>query len=146
MFFGGRMKGMPPKLVSDDGRHVVIRPLAYVAESDLERWAQAQQFPIIPCNLCGSQVNLQRAQIKQMLREWERRYPGRIDNMAAAMGRITPSHLMDRNLHPFATLQASGVPQREGDKAFDDDTDCSESRAAQPVRIVQQVAGVAGAR
>jgi tRNA 2-thiocytidine biosynthesis protein TtcA len=144
MFFGGRLKGMPPKLVSDDGRHVVIRPLVYVAESDLERWAQVRGFPIIPCNLCGSQVNLQRAQIKQMLREWERRYPGRIDNMAAAMGRITPSHLMDRNLHPFTTLQANGVPEREGDKAFDDD-DCSASRAAQPVRIVQQAAGVAGA-
>jgi len=135
MFFGGRLKGMPPKLVSDDGRHVVIRPLAYVAESDLERWAEARRFPIIACNLCGSQVNLQRAQIKQMLREWELRYPGRIDNMAAAMGRITPSHLMDRNLHPFAMLQASGVPQREGDKAFDDD-DCSDTRAAQPLRIV----------
>ena len=139
MFFGGRMKGMPPKLVSDDGRHVVIRPLAYVAESDLERWAQARRFPIIPCNLCGSQVDLQRAQIKQMLREWERRYPGRTDNMAAAMGRITPSHLMDRNLHPFATLQARGVSEPEGDKAFDDD-DCSDPRAAQPVRIVASVA------
>ena len=138
MFFGGRMKGMPPKLVSDDGRHVVIRPLAYVAESDLERWAQARHFPIIPCNLCGSQVNLQRAQIKQMLRDWERRYPGRIDNMAAAMGRITPSHLMDRNLHAFATLQASGVSDRDGDKAFDDEDDCSDTRTAQPVRIVQQ--------
>ncbi|HSW24937.1 MAG TPA: tRNA 2-thiocytidine(32) synthetase TtcA, partial [Burkholderiaceae bacterium] len=135
MFFGGRLKGMPPKLVSDDGRHVVIRPLAYVAESDLERWAQTRRFPIIPCNLCGSQVNLQRAQIKQMLREWERQYPGRTDNMAAAMGRITLSHLMDRNLHPFATLQVTHVPDREGDKAFDDDDDCS-TPAAQPVRLM----------
>jgi len=125
MFFGARMKGMPPKLVSDDGRHVVIRPLAYVAESDLERWAEARRFPIIPCNLCGSQANLQRAQIKQMLRDWERHHPGRIDNMAAAMGRITPSHLMDRNLYPFATLQASGVIDRDGDRAFDDDADCA---------------------
>jgi len=145
MFFGGRMKGMPPKLVSDDGRHVVIRPLAYVAESDLERWALARRFPIIPCDLCGSQVNLQRAQIKQMLREWERHDPGRIHNMAAAMGRITPSHLMDRNLHPFATLQASGVSDREGDKAFDDEDNCSDTRAAQPVRMVQQ-AGATAAR
>ena len=135
MFFGGRLKGMPPKLVSDDGRHVVIRPLAYVAESDLERWALVQRFPIIPCNLCGSQVNLQRAQIKQMLREWERQYPGRTDKMAAAMGRITPSHLMDRNLHPFTTLQVTHVPEREGDKAFDDDDDCS-TPAAQPVRLM----------
>jgi tRNA 2-thiocytidine biosynthesis protein TtcA len=102
----------------------VIRPLAYVAESDLEHWARLKDFPIIPCNLCGSQVNLQRAQIKQMLREWERRYPGRIDNMAAAMGRITPSHLMDRNLHPFTTLQANGTVNADGDKAFDDDA-CS---------------------
>ena len=136
MFFGGRMKSMPPKLVSDDGRHVVIRPLAYVAESDLERWAEHRRFPIIPCSLCGSQPNLQRAQIKQMLREWERRHPGRIDNMAAAMGRITPSHLMDRNLHPFATLQASGVPDKQGDKAFDEDDECSSALPAQPVRLV----------
>jgi len=136
MFFGGRLKGMPPKLVSDDGRHVVIRPLAYVAESDLERWAEQRRYPIIPCDLCGSQVNLQRAQIKKMLREWENRYPGRIDNMAAAMGRITPSHLMDRKLHPFATLQANGVSDREGDKAFDDDTGCADTRAEQLVRVV----------
>jgi tRNA 2-thiocytidine biosynthesis protein TtcA len=135
MFFGARMKGMPPKLVSDDGRHVVIRPLAYVAESDLEHWARLKDFPIIPCNLCGSQVNLQRAQIKQMLREWERRYPGRIDNMAAAMGRITPSHLMDRNLHPFTTLQANGTVNADGDKAFDDDA-CSDVYTGQPLRVV----------
>ena len=144
MFFGGRMKGMPPKLVSDDGRHVVIRPLAYVAESDLERWSEQRRFPIIPCTLCGSQVNLQRAQIKQMLREWERHHPGRIDNMAAAMGRITPSHLMDRNLHPFATLQATGASDHEGDKAFDDDV-CSDTHAERQMRIVQGAAGVPAA-
>jgi tRNA 2-thiocytidine biosynthesis protein TtcA len=135
MFFGARLKGMPPKLVSDDGRHVVIRPLAYVAESDLERWAEQRRFPIIPCSLCGSQPNLQRAQIKQMLREWERHHPGRIDNMAAAMGRITLSHLMDRNLFPFATLQASGLADPQGDKAFDDDGGCAEPLAGQPLRI-----------
>jgi tRNA 2-thiocytidine biosynthesis protein TtcA len=135
MFFGARMKGMPPKLVSDDGRHVVIRPLAYVAETDLERWAEHRGFPIIPCNLCGSQVNLQRAQIKQMLREWERRHPGRIDNMAAAMGRITPSHLMDRNLYPFVSLKAGGVADRDGDRAFDDDDDCATS-GVQPLRLL----------
>jgi len=135
MFFGARLKGMPPKLVSDDGRHVVIRPLAYVAESDLERWAEARRFPIIPCSLCGSQPNLQRAQIKQMLREWERRHPGRIDNMAGAMGRITLSHLMDRNLFPFATLQASGLADPQGDKAFDDDGGCAEPTAGQPLRL-----------
>jgi tRNA 2-thiocytidine biosynthesis protein TtcA len=138
MFFGGRMKGMPPKLVSDDGRHVVIRPLAYVAESDLERWAEQRRFPIIPCTLCGSQDNLQRAQIKQMLREWECRHPGRIDNMAASMGRITPSHLMDRNLYPFTTLEAKGLPDPLGDKAFDDDEDaCADPSAGQPLRLVR---------
>ena len=109
MFFGGRLKGMPPKLVSDDGRNVVIRPLAYVAETDLERWAEHRQFPIIPCTLCGSQDNLQRVQIKQMMREWERQYPGRIDNMLHAMGNVVPSHLMDRKLYPFTTLKATGV-------------------------------------
>jgi len=136
MFFGGRLKGMPPKLVSDDGRHVVIRPLAYVAEVDLERWAEHRRFPIIPCTLCGSQPNLQRAQIKQMLRKWERRHPGRIDNMASAMGRITLSHLMDRNLFPFATLQATGAADAQGDKAFDDDDGCAEPQTEQPMRLV----------
>ncbi|HYJ96886.1 MAG TPA: ATP-binding protein, partial [Burkholderiaceae bacterium] len=137
MFFGARLKGMPPKLVSDDGRHVVIRPLAYVAEVDLERWAEHRRFPIIPCTLCGSQPNLQRAQIKQMLREWERRYPGRIDNMASAMGRITLSHLMDRNLFPFATLQATGVADAQGDKAFDEDDGCAEAQAERPLHLVR---------
>jgi tRNA 2-thiocytidine biosynthesis protein TtcA len=121
MFFGGRLKGMPPKLVSDDGKHIVIRPLAYVAEADLERWATQRGFPIIPCTLCGSQDNLQRVQTKALIHDWERRYPGRIDNLFNAMGRITPSHLMDRNLYPFTTLQSSGVPDPRGDKAFDAD-------------------------
>jgi tRNA 2-thiocytidine biosynthesis protein TtcA len=123
MFFGGRMKAMPPKLVSDDGRHVVIRPLAYVAETDLERWAELRRYPIIPCTLCGSQDNLQRVQIKAMLRQWEREYPGRSDNMLRAMGHVVKSHLLDRNLYPFATLQPGGVADPAGDKAFDDDDD-----------------------
>jgi len=123
MFFGSRMKGMPPKLVSDDGRNIVIRPLAYVAETDLERWAEHRQFPIIPCSLCGSQANLQRVQIKKMLRDWDRQFPGRIDNLFSAMGHIVPSHMMDRNLYPFTTLRSTGVPQADGDRAFDDD-DC----------------------
>jgi tRNA 2-thiocytidine biosynthesis protein TtcA len=121
MFFGSRIKGMPPKLVSDDGKHVVIRPLAYVAETDLERWAEHRQFPIIPCTLCGSQTTLQRVQVKAMIRDWERQYPGRIENMFTAMGNITPSHMMDRNLFPFTTLQATGLSSTEGDKAFDDE-------------------------
>ena len=124
MFFGSRMKGMPPKLVSDDGRHIVIRPLAYVAEADLERWARHRQFPIIPCTLCGNQENLQRVQIKQMLRDWERQHPGRIANLFSAMGNIVPSHLMDRNLYPFGRLQASGVAEPLGDRAFDDEDLC----------------------
>jgi tRNA 2-thiocytidine biosynthesis protein TtcA len=129
MFFGARMKGMPPKLVSDDGRHVVIRPLAYVAEADLARWAEHRQFPIIPCTLCGSQDDLQRAQIKTMIQQWERTHPGRIDNMLKSMGRITPSHMMDRALHSFETLKATGLPDPGGDKAFDDDDDCGAPSA-----------------
>jgi tRNA 2-thiocytidine biosynthesis protein TtcA len=119
MFFGGRLKGMPPKLFSDDGRHVVIRPLAYVAETDLERWAEHRRFPIIPCTLCGSQDDLQRVQVKAMLREWERRYPGRSDNMLRAMAHVVPSHLMDKRLYPFDGVRATGTPEADGDKAFD---------------------------
>jgi tRNA 2-thiocytidine biosynthesis protein TtcA len=133
MFFGGRMKGMPPKLVSDDGRHIVIRPLAYVAEADLERWAAWRRYPIIPCTLCGSQENLQRVQTRQMLRDWEKRYPGRIDNLFNAMGKLTPSHLMDRSLYPFETLKADGVPRPGGDRAFDPDGGDSD----QPVHPLQ---------
>jgi tRNA 2-thiocytidine biosynthesis protein TtcA len=121
MFFGSRIKGMPPKLVSDDGKNIVIRPLAYVAETDLEKWAAHRQFPIIPCTLCGSQDNLQRVQVKRMIREWDRQYPGRIDNMFTAMGNITPSHMMDRNLYPFTTLKTTGVASADGDIAFDDE-------------------------
>ncbi|WP_298233848.1 tRNA 2-thiocytidine(32) synthetase TtcA [uncultured Azohydromonas sp.] len=119
MFFGSRLKGMPPKLVSDDGRNIVIRPLAYVAETDIERWAAHRQYPIIPCTLCGSQENLQRVQIKQMLRDWDKRFPGRIDNMFTAMGNIVPSHMMDKRLYDFMGLKATGVPDPDGDKAFD---------------------------
>ena len=121
MFFAARLKGMPAKLVSDDGKNIVIRPLAYVAEADLERWAAQKQFPIIPCTLCGSQENLQRVQTRQMLRDWGRRFPGRVDNMFNAMAHVVPSHLMDRNLYPFASLEATGVADSAGDRAFDDD-------------------------
>ncbi len=123
LFFGGRLKGMPPKLVSDDGRHTVIRPLAYVAETDLERWAAHRQFPIIPCSLCGSQENLQRVQMKQMLREWDQKHPGRIDNMHRAFSHVVPSHLMDRNLYPFTTIRPTGVADPAGDHAFDEEED-----------------------
>jgi tRNA 2-thiocytidine biosynthesis protein TtcA len=143
MFFGSRLKGMPPKLVSDDGKHVVIRPLAYVAETDLERWAEHRRFPIIPCTLCGSQSNLQRVQVKKMIRDWERQYPGRIDNMFTAMGNITLSHLMDRNLYPFTTLQASGVASAGGDIAFDEEP-CEAPAAAATVRVHRLAPGVGG--
>jgi tRNA 2-thiocytidine biosynthesis protein TtcA len=129
MFFGSRLKGMPAKLVSDDGRNVVIRPLAYVDETDLVRWAEHRQFPIIPCTLCGSQDNLQRVQIRQMLRDWDRRFPGRIDNLFTAMGNVVPSHLMDRNLYPFTTLQRTGVVNPGGDRAFDEEEDCGTPQA-----------------
>ena len=119
MFYGGRMKGMPPKLVSDDGKHVVIRPMAYVPEKDTIRWAQYQQFPIIPCNLCGSQDGLQRVAIGQMLREWEKKFPGRIESMFRAMGNIVTTHMMDPQLNDFKNARATGVADENGDKAFD---------------------------
>jgi len=106
LFFGGKMKAMSPKLRSDDGGHVVIRPLAYVAERDLDAYAQARAFPIIPCDLCGSQPTLQRKLVKEMLREWEKRYPGRIESMLRALSDIVPSHLMDRGLFDFAAVRA----------------------------------------
>ena len=121
LFYGGRLKGMPPKLVSDDGKHVVIRPLAYVKETDLARYAQEKAFPIIPCNLCGSQENLKRKEMKRMLLEWERRYPGRVENTFNALARVTPSHLMDAGLFDFKNLCASGAPQPDGDIAFDEE-------------------------
>ena len=119
MFFGGKMKAMSPKLVSDDGKHVVIRPLAYVDEADLEAYAAYKQFPIIPCDLCGSQDNLQRQQVKQMLRDWEKRFPGRIDSIFRSMQNIAPSHLLDRGLFDFTDVRADGAAHEEGDKAFD---------------------------
>ena len=96
---------MPPKLLSDDARHVVIRPLAYVSEEDLVEYAQARAFPIIPCTLCGSQENLQRKQIAQMLAQWERTSPGRIESMLRALGNVAPSHLLDRKLFDFGALK-----------------------------------------
>jgi len=121
MFHGGRLKGMSPKLVSDDGRNVVIRPLAYVNEADLARFAELKQFPIIPCNLCGSQANLQRQEVKRMLAEWDRRHPGRVQNIFNSLTRVVPSHLMDPQLFDFKGLQASGVADPDGDLAFDDE-------------------------
>ena len=119
MFFGGKLKGMPPKVQSDRGDHLIIRPLAYVAESDLTRWAEIRNFPIIPCTLCGSQENLQRKQIGQMLRDWQQLYPGRIENMAVALRNLVPSHFMDTRQFDFKGLVPNGVADADGDKAFD---------------------------
>ena len=106
MFYGGTLKAMPPKLLSDDGNHVVIRPLAYCREEDLEEFAKVQNYPVIPCDLCGSQPNLQRQVIKEMLRTWDKQYPGRVETIFRALGTVVPSHLMDQTLHDFADLQA----------------------------------------
>ncbi|TIC78846.1 tRNA 2-thiocytidine(32) synthetase TtcA [Crenobacter intestini] len=119
MFYGGKLKAMPPKLVSDNGKHVVIRPLAYCREKDLERYAELRQFPIIPCNLCGSQPNLQRQVVKEMLNDWDRRFPGRIETMFRALQNVVPSHLADTQLFGFVDLVAGEVPAAGGDTAFD---------------------------
>jgi tRNA 2-thiocytidine biosynthesis protein TtcA len=130
MFFGAKIKGMPAKLVSDDGKHVVIRPLAYVKEADTERYAEVKQFPIIPCDLCGSQENLQRKQIKAMLRDWEKKYPGRVENIFSSLSTVVPSHLMDRDMFGFADLKADGVANPAGDIAFDEEPCSTPSSAA----------------
>ena len=121
LFFGGKLKTMSPKLVSDDGRHVVIRPLAYVRERDLARFAEQNAFPIILCNLCGSQEHLQRKQVTAMLREWEKKHPGRLDSIFNALANVAPSHLLDRGLHDFANVRATGAQNADGDIAFDVD-------------------------
>jgi tRNA 2-thiocytidine biosynthesis protein TtcA len=124
MFFGSTLKGMPPKLVTDNGEHVVIRPMAYCREQDLATYAEHRAFPIIPCNLCGSQEGLQRQQMREMINEWDRKFPGRVDNMFTALSNIVPSHMMDRKLYPFTTIQATGKPMPGGDIAFDEDEGC----------------------
>ncbi|WP_439126852.1 tRNA 2-thiocytidine(32) synthetase TtcA [Photorhabdus africana] len=128
MFYGGKLKGMPPKLMSDDGKHIVIRPLAYCREKDIERYATAKAFPIIPCNLCGSQPNLQRQVIKDMLREWDKRYPGRIETMFRAVQNVVPSHLSDFNLFDFKNITHGSEVIDGGDLAFD-----REELSIQPV-------------
>ncbi len=107
MFYNGRLKSMPPKLVSDDSKNIVIRPLAYAREQLIKQYAESRNFPIIPCNLCGSQENLQRKSVKALFREWDRQYPGRVQNIFNALGRVTPSHLLDRGLYDFENLRVS---------------------------------------
>lgn len=126
MFHGGRMKSMPPKLDSDNGRHTVIRPLAYCAENDIERYAQLREFPIIPCNLCGSQDNLQRQAVKAMLRNWESTSPGRIESIFSAICNVVPSHLADAELFDFKAL---GSGEREDD-AYGISPDAGEKRGS----------------
>ncbi|XBS68200.1 tRNA 2-thiocytidine(32) synthetase TtcA [Acerihabitans sp. KWT182] len=119
MFYGGKLKAMPPKLMSDDGKHIVIRPLAYCREKDIDRYARLREFPIIPCNLCGQQPNLQRQVIGEMLRDWDKRYPGRIETMFRAMQNVVPSHLADRQLFDFERITAGDPIIDGGDLAFD---------------------------
>jgi tRNA 2-thiocytidine biosynthesis protein TtcA len=129
LFYGAKMKTMPPKLVSDDGRHTVIRPLAYIPESDLIAYSDWKQFPIIPCNLCGSQDNLKRQEIGRMLAEWDKKDPRRAWNTFKALANVAPSHLMDRNLFDFAGLKPTGVAQPDGDHAFDPEIFSDSDRA-----------------
>lgn len=119
MFYGGKLKSMPPKLMSDDGQHIVIRPLAYCREKDIIHYSEHQQFPIIPCNLCGSQPNLQRQVIKEMLQTWDKRYPGRIETMFKAVCNVVPSHLCDTNLFDFKGVRQGTDIINGGDFAFD---------------------------
>lgn len=148
MFYGGKMKSMPPKLISDNGEHIVIRPLAYCREKDIERYSTARQFPIIPCNLCGSQDGLQRQVVKEMLQDWDRKFPGRIETMFQAMQNIVPSHLADKQLFDFAAISKTGEPTENGDTAFDkasipkvpvamdpDDQEMSETKSVQYVEL-----------
>lgn len=122
MFYGGKLKAMPPKLVSDDGKHIVIRPLAYCKEKDLAAYAAMAGFPIIPCNLCGSQPNLQRQVIKEMLQQWDKKFPGRLETMFRALQNVQPSHLADTSRYDFFNLKAQDQPFIDGDTAFDEET------------------------
>lgn len=122
MFYGGKLKSMPPKLVSDNGQHIVIRPLAYCKEKDLAAYAEIAKFPIIPCNLCGSQKNMQRQVIKDMLQQWDKQFPGRLDTMFRSLQNIQLSHLADPSQFDFSKLKAHGTPVPDGDTAFDEES------------------------
>jgi len=148
MFYGGKLKAMPPKLVSDNGEHIVIRPLAYVKEKDLIKYAELKQFPIIPCNLCGSQPNLQRQVIGDMLKDWDKRFPGRIESMFSALQNVVPSHLADTELFDFAGLQRGQTLKHGGDLAFDSETvsftaprDEDDGQPEKPARKVINILG-----
>ncbi len=139
LFYAGKLKAMPPKLVSDDGNHVVIRPLAYCEESEIEKYAQERDFPIIPCTLCGSQPNLQRAAMGEMLAAWSK-VPGRVESVFRALKNIVPSHLADAKAFDFQALMATGIADENGDKAFDADEACATPSLAIPrVRKIEFV-------
>ncbi|WP_443115092.1 tRNA 2-thiocytidine(32) synthetase TtcA [Herbaspirillum seropedicae] len=129
MFYGGKIKTMPPKLIADDGQNVVIRPLAYVREPDIKKYAAAMQFPIIPCNLCGSQPNLQRQAMREMLNEWEKTNPLWIKSMFTAMGNIAPSHMLDRSLFDFTHFTPGPGKEASGDTLFDRDDKVEEGQS-----------------
>jgi len=145
LFFGGKLQAMPPKLQSDDGRHIVIRPLAYCAEADIARYARARAFPIIPCNLCGSQENLQRKAIKQMIQDWERQHPGRTDSIFAALRNVNPAHLADPALFDFAGLGAdTAAPVNwlaDASRARETPTAASHISGEQPLRFMPRAGG-----
>ena len=135
MFHGGRLKAMPPKLMSDNGEHIVIRPLAYCKEKDIAAYAEIKEFPIIPCDLCGSQDNLQRQVTKRMLQDWEKKHPGRLDTMFSALKKISPSHLLDSSLYDFKTLSKDIPEEGEGDTAFDPDPRLNQPTVSQVIAL-----------
>jgi len=135
MFFGAKIKAMPAKLQSDDGRHMVIRPMAYVKEEDTQRYAEVKKFPIIPCDLCGSQENLQRKQIKGLMREWEKKFPGRVESIFSALSTVVPSHLLDTTLFNFTDLKIDGNALPEGDIAFDEEP-CATPQSVNTINVV----------
>ncbi|PWQ93022.1 tRNA 2-thiocytidine(32) synthetase TtcA [Leucothrix pacifica] len=133
MFYAGSLKTMPPKLVSDDGKNIVIRPLAYCKEADIKAYSEAMEFPIIPCNLCGSQPNLQRQAMKALLSKWDRDYPGRLASMMTALGNTSPSHLLDRERYDFAAIRTTDKPVSDGDTLFDTEIPPNSSALSQTV-------------
>ena len=135
MFHGGRLKAMPPKLMSGNGEHIVIRPLAYCKEKDIAAYAEIKEFPIIPCDLCGSQDNLQRQVTKRMLQYWEEKHPGRLDTMFSALKKISPSHLLDSSLYDFKNLSKDIPEEGEGDTAFDPDPRLNQHTVSQVIEL-----------
>ncbi|MFA7292140.1 MAG: tRNA 2-thiocytidine(32) synthetase TtcA [Rhodocyclaceae bacterium] len=139
LLFGGKIKAMPPKLITDDGAHVVIRPLAYCAEADIARFARGMEYPLIPCNLCGSQENMQRQKIREMMQDWDRRYPGRTEAVFTALQNVVPSHLADNSLFDFRSLKLGDIVE-EGDTAFDGPQFGEELSLPEPFPVTVSVA------